>query len=537
MTLKRLTQFGMPLHGRPQQSATTVRLVPLTQGMSANRPYTNEPPASASSLVNFLPINGALIPRSRLSSIATIGRPNQIVGMIEGIHSGALDTSRLWMVATGSASTDNLLAMTVGGVVSQASFVSSGGIGTAPSWAIASARPSFAFYPSVFDSSNVLDDLLLIALPKPITSAETLLAAGLTLTGPIYSYLTNAPKARYVFSYDDFVVAWNVFDATGTAQQRRAQWCDRGNPGVWTGGNSGFEDLLSMKGYGTGGAVVDNRLILFSTDEIWVGVPASYPAQFQFAPLDTTIGCPAENSGTVQNTELGLIFLGSDNNLRLLPRGGGLSVIINPSIGVFLRERGPMVDGAWAWYDADRRLYHLMPFIGGGTAAGIIVNLNTGEWGQEYTQVGATAGCYARTATAEKMFAGDINGFVYSTDSRLRGDTLPPSTGISALTVTSQFRSEPLGMDLPDGRRQVLRTNWDYRATSSATATVNLSGDYGNTFPVAATPVTLSVASFGQSLTVDSIVDGPAPVVEWTSDTTGYELHRASVTMALRGRR
>lgn len=533
--MQRLTPFGFPLRGRPQQSSTTVRMVPLTQGMSANRPFTNEPPGSASSLMNYLPMNGILTPRSRLSSIGTLPRAGLIFGMTEMQHTGSVPLNRLWVVASGSTVTDNLACLPVdGGTVSQASFVSSHGIGTKPDWTLAVARPSFAQYPSVFDPS-ILDDILLIGLPRPIGSATTILAAGITAAGvPTYSYLTGAPPAKFVISFDNYVVAWNVMDGS-TPQQRRAQWPARGDPGNWTGPGSGFEDLLSMKGIGTGGAVLDSRLVLFSSQEIWLGIPSSYPSQFQFSPLDTTVGLPYGFSGTVVNTELGIIFLGSDRNLRLLPRGGGLSVIINPSLGIFLRDRSLLIDGAWGQYDEDRRLYHLRPVIG-GSGNGIVLNLNTGEWGEEFTQLSTTAGCYAASAGpfAEKSFSGDVQGRLYSDNSLLRNDQ---RTSTSQFTVTSKYRSEPVGLDLPDGQRQIVRTNWAYRATSAASGVVSLSGDYGNTFPPqSSATVNLSVASYGQNLQVDRMVDGPAPVVEWTSDTTGYELHRASVTMALRGR-
>lgn len=536
MTIQRLSPFGFPMRGRPQQSATTVRMVPLTQGMSANRPLTNEPPGSAISLLNFLPIDGHLLPRSRLSSIGTLPRGGQVLGMTEVVHTGTLNVNRLWAVGSGSTQTDNLICFpTAGGAISQASYVSTNGIGTKPDWTLASAKPSFAFYPSVFDTGT-LDDLLLIALPKPINSAETILAAGLTGGGaPIYSYLTNAPQAKYVIAYDNYVIAWNVMEGA-IPQQRRVQWSSRGDPGVWAAGtgNAGFEDLLSMKGYGTGVAVLDSRLILFSTNEIWYGVPQVFPAQFVFNPLDTTIGVPGGYASTIVNTELGVVFLGSDSNLRVLPRGGGLSVIVNPSIGVFIRDRGPLGDGAWGWYDESRRLYHLMPFFSGGVSNSIVVNLNTGEWGTEFTQINLESGCFAGTSPAEEMFAGDFSGRFYSMDSRLRNDT---RTANSSFPVTSQFRSEIIGKDLPDGHRQVMRTNLDYRATSSATGMLSVYGDAGNTFPTpAGVPVTLDVALNGKTVMVDKMEDGPLPVIDWQSDTTGYELHRASVTMALRGR-
>lgn len=535
MTIQRRSDYGLPPQ-TPPPSATTVRMVPLTQGLQGHFPVSNLPPGSSTSLLNFIPYNGVLTPRSRLSSLKTQadfphsggGVSGTIYGMQEFYHSAVgIDTALLWAVASGSATTDNVFAFNPSTYsISQASFVSSGGMGTKPDWALASGvKVGFAAYPSVFDTA-VADDLVVFTLPKPVGSEQTILVAGLTLTGPIYSYLTQAPRAKFIAAYDNYVVAWSI-----KGENRRVQWSDRGNPGNWTPGGasvSGFEDLLSMQGVATGIAVLDNRLILFSSHEIWIGLPSTYPSQFQFYPLDTTVGCPVDGHNTIVNTELGLVFFGTDRNLRLIPRGGGLSQIINPDIGTYFREQ-QAITSPWAVYESDRRLYHLYPFITGAGPIGIVVNLNTGEWGAESDIFGLLSGGFS--PTVRRSFVGTASE-LYSLNSVLGTDTGPLEF---RSVVTSIFQSLPIGQDLPEGRRQLTGLDLTYKATSTASGVVKASGDFGNTFPTSGSTVTLTTAKRGGVVDIDLMQDGPAPVIEWSSTNTGYELHRLSATFNLRG--
>lgn len=541
MTIQRRTQFGFP-SDRPPPSAVTVRMVPLTQGQMAHDPVTNLPAGSATSLLNFVPYNGYLAPRSRYSSLKTLpltgtpGAGSAIYGMTETVHvqSSVNDRPLVWIVAAGSASTDNLnIQASTGGVISRASFVSAGGFGTKPSWVLGASRPGFAFYPSVFNT-NIADNLVVIALPKALGSEDTVLVAGVDAgTTATYSYLTQAPPARFVAAYDNYLLAWNTREG-GVLQPRRIRWSDRGDPGNWTPGGfttAGFEDLLSMKGTGNGITTLDNRLILFSTREIWVGLPSTYPSQFQFYPLDTTIGCQEGAAATIVETEMGIVFLGHDSNLRLLPRGGGLSQIVNPDIGTYLRERSMgMLGGPWTVYDAERRLYYLYPFLTGTISNGIVVNLNTGEWGETDTVLNLASGCFAASAGGEKLRLGGVLGEVYSTDSTPAGDKYFSSS----FTVTSTFQSIPVGQDLPEGHRQLTGLLLAYKATSATSGGVAASGNFGNTFG-AESGVTLPAAKRGGVVDIDVMADGPAPVVQWSSTKTGYQLHRLSATFNLRG--
>lgn len=535
MAIQRRSDYGIPPQ-TPPPSSTTVRMVPLTQGLQGHVPVTNLPPGSSTSLLNFIPYNGYLAPRSRWSSVKTIfphvGGPviGTIYGMQEFYHAAVgIDTSLVWTVASGSTLTDNLFAFNSStGSVSQASFVSSSGKGTPPNWALASGvKVGFAAYPSVFDPA-VADDLVVFTLPTPVGSEQTILVGGLTVTGPIYSYLTQAPSAKFIAAYDNYVIAWSV-----KGENRRVQWSDRGDPGNWTPGGasvSGFEDLLSMRGVATGVAVLDNRLILFSSSEIWIGLPSTYPSQFQFYPLDTTVGCPVDGHNSIVNTELGIVFFGTDRNLRLIPRGGGLSQIINPDIGTYFREQ-QLIASPWAVYDADRRLYFLYNFITGGSAANsVVVNLNTGEWGALQDTFNFVSGTYA--SSVRQTFVGESSGPIFSSNSRLANDT---GNNETVFPVPSIFQSLPIGQDLPEGRRQLTGLQLTYKATSTSSGAVKASGDFGNTFPASGSTVTLTTAKRGGVVDIDLMQDGSAPVIEWSSTQTGYELHRLSATFNLRG--
>src|SRR6185312_750483 len=194
---------------------------------------------------------------------------------------------------------------------------------------------------------------------------------------------TSAPRAKFVADYDNFVLAFNVRDV-GSSQSKyaqRVQWSDRGAPLTWAFGGSslaGFEDLLDAKGQGTRIMRMDDRVILFFEDEIWQGVRAVGNSSFAFSPYDRTIGTPY--SWTVALTPLGLMFLGRDLMVYLLPKGGGPATPIGYPVRRQLQNRLDTPQKAWAVYDPDTRHYRLYyPIIGGTGLPQEVLCINLGE--------------------------------------------------------------------------------------------------------------------------------------------------------------
>jgi hypothetical protein len=422
--------------------------------------------------------------------------------------------------------------ITSNGSVSRASFVSSFGLGVSG----IQSKLQWQYAPIY---SATLDANMLMATGRSVQgSADTILVLynGVS-SAPIYSYLTSAPKASCVAAFDNYAIAFNVGNF-GT----RVQWCQRGNASNWTGEGSGFEDLLQMRGLGMAvKGAADGRLILWSDNEIWYGVTATYPAQFTFAPLDTTCGCPYP--GTIAETDLGFLFVGSDNHLRLLPKGGGPSQTVAPSLSALLVDgidaENTTVEITWGVYDPRTRCYYLYlvrDIV--GTMLGIALHVDTGEWGFiNHPALGALSPrCgttvsrgFARYLGNEGVMFGTSTGTVCSTNSKLATEFG------SALTCT--WRSAPIGAELPGNYKQIVQADCDYRATSRATVTLKVSQDGGNSYGYTAMPLSLLSAPVTGRATSHLYAGGGFPCIELTSTDTGFELHRLDVTINTGGQR
>jgi hypothetical protein len=417
------------------------------------------------------------------------------------------------------------------GSISRASFVSSFGLGVA-----GMPDQSTWQYAPVYDGN--IDQNMVVAAGGSYNTLLCLYQTSGSVTGrPLYSYLTSAPEAKAVAAYDNYVVAFNL-NQGGNELTTRVQWCVRGNPSNWTSEGSGFEDLLAMRGAGTAVYGLNDRLILFSEAEIWYGLSAAYPAQFTFYPLDRNVGCAIPK--TIQVCEQGLIFVGSDNALRLLPHGGGPSTVIVPQITKDLRNRRFSSTGftssMWGLYDALTKVYHL--FITVESQLYLSVNVETGEVGYMHydfpPSCGVSLGFQSTIQYAgEGVLLADTFGQTFSTKSTLSRDVIhgqDPSFG----TVTSTFRSGPLANDLPANWKQLTTTGIDYRATSRSTVTLKIAGDaftYGS-----GVAVSLASAPVAGRASQDVYAGGMYPTIELTSNSTGYELHRLDVGMTLGGR-
>jgi hypothetical protein len=361
---------------------------------------------------------------------------------------------------------------------------------------------------------------------------------GLTAALMQTSYLTGAPKSQWVGTFDNYLVAWNI--KTDTNLVTRVQWCQRGNPSNWTGEGSGFEDLLEMRGIGN--RVIgtqDNRLVLFSTHEVWYGLPATYPAQFQFYPLDRTVGLLAPH--TVQETDQGIIFLGSDLNLRILPRGAGASQIIVPSLRealqrIFVAPAAIGLNASFGVFDSIRRLYYLYVDTSlNDIDDAFVVNIDTGEWGKINHAFFPSNGCAmiapSGSDTKSNTYFGNSNGTVASANSLVDKDYS------GSIAVTASWDSPVIASDLPANWKQLVQVDLDYRSFSTGTYQMKVSTDGGNAFAHSFTSTQLPKAQQVGRATQQVYVGGAFPVVHVQSASTGIELHRVDVSMHLGGRR
>lgn len=532
MGITRKSMFGYPPRAGAA-SDTTVRLVPFT-GLHPDSTWALQTPGSSQTIINYLPLDGVLVPRSRLSSLntinalgvdATFGLPIPVSGLVHYI--GQSNEESVWL----SGSTLHGLLNSTGSI-SRASFVSSFGLGAAD------LTPDLGYgwqYTQVFMAG--INNNAIVAVP--IVSHDTVLVlyglAGSPLASPRYSYLTTAPATVAIGSFDNYLIAFNINNHAAVLSTR-AQWCQRGNPSNWTGEGSGFEDLLEMKGNGVAVKTMgDGRVILFSNREIWYGQSAPYPAQFTFTGLDTTVGCVAPN--TIQACGDGLLFFADDATIRLLPRGGGPSQIVSKSLGNQLRTaRMGLAD--WAVFDPLTKIYHLTYLVVSSPAAyrSLALNVETGEYSftayNSPTPISGVATARSRAGVNladENLYFANSTGTVYSTSSKLALE--------NGSALTSTWRSPPIAPDIVGDYKQVKQIDMDYLATSRATLTVKFSQDGGNNFGYTAPQLSLTSAPFVGRATSQPYVGGAYPAIEITSSNTGYQLHRLDVTFNLEGRR
>jgi hypothetical protein len=247
------------------------------------------------------------------------------------------------------------------------------------------------------------------------------------------------------------------------------------------------------------------------------------------------VGCPFPR--TIAETAEGIIFLGSDNHLQLLPKEAGVAQVICKDLSPVLERLVPLNSSTsyssptWGLYDPFTRMYHL--FVepsSGATLRGFVINVTTGEWAYaDYDRPPSTGVVVVtnRSDRVEGVYWGDSNGTIFSSNSKVATDT-----GSSAVTAT--FRSAPIGTDLPADYKTITQAIIGYTATSIATVRTKVSQDGGTTYGSPGMLTTLPVSVAGHAK-VDLYAGGSLPCIELASSSTGHELHRVDITMNLSG--
>lgn len=555
----RRSLFGTPTRA-PIPSKITEELVPLMGGLHTDVPGILLDTASSASMLNFVPLDGYIAPRSRLSSLGSTVFPvlaqqntTPVGGIVE--YSNVAGTPFLWS----SCGTSHAIMWL--GSMSLASFTSAIGIGSQASQfpRASSAPPPYYTYAPIYISAT--NDIMLAIASQ---SMDTIMAGYRgAVTTATYSYLTGAPRTLAVAAFDNYLLAWNTWesaytDATGHFPQR-VRWSDRGDPTNWATGIAGFEDLLAMPGSGTWVGAQDGRLLLFTDCSLWQGVEAAYPAQFQFAPLEPEVGCPYPR--TIQHTPEGLLFMDQAANIRLLPKVWGLSRIVSSAIRELLQANiqkgdnlttGPGQQVTWALFDPTTQVYWLYLKSSDFGIRTFTLRLATSQtygpagaavWTEQEIipgigaqgSLGLTAGTYCMSGGASgtdggpAMVVGDSNGVIYSFNSTVRQE-------LNAPAPTSTWKSRPLGGDYPGQEKTVMEVRFDYKATSASSATVHVSFDNGNSFVGTGFPLSLGTCSFVSQAIAHVYGSSRYPLVRWQSESTGYQLHRCHAIYRVGGR-
>lgn len=550
----RQNRYGGPLNV-PISSAVSTLIVEPTLGFALNQPETDLRAGQTPDAVNMLMREGALSLRPTLSAYTANENP---VGPITGGATIISSAGTQYPLVSGAT---RFAYYSAGSWSSPLSYVSAGGMGTAPS----TNSYDFADITQVY-APNVDDTLGVIALQ----SYHTLLAwrSGTT----IFSSITSAPRARYVAAFDNFLLALNVRDV-GSAESRyvqRVQWSDRGDPLAWdpTASNSlaGFEDLLDAKGEGTRLITLDDRVLIFFEDEIWQGVRTTGASSFQFTALDRTIGCPYP--WTVTQTPLGVFFLGRDLMVYLIGKGTAAAAPVGYPVQRRLRDRIDNPERAWGVWDQDVGAYLLWyPVRGGNGTAQEALYLNVGEnsfapqsvrhttanlalhrgfiannqtiLGQStWSDIQATAETWQSVgSTWNQMFgASAFAGRVIAAGSSTGTiGYFSNATTDFGVPVVARWRSSALGAETPDRSKVLQEIKIDYQSNSVATVAVRASRDQGATFDPAYI-VTLRQSIQQGTDTAYLYTHAEYPTFEVQLEAVNAKLYRFWATMRVGGR-
>jgi len=533
-------------------SRVTVLLVEPSLGYNASQPETDLQLGQTPETVNFLMRDGALEPRSRLSTVPA--NPNPLGNAVTGGYEVVSAVGSVYPLVSGTTR----LAYYSQGSWSALSYVSAGGISTPPSGATTD-------YFDITQSYHAESDEMLAILANQSYQTLFCWSAGTT----IFSTITNAPRARYVTTSDNFVLALNSRDS-GSAQSKyvqRLSWSDRGGPLTWVPAVSnlaGFEDLLGAKGEGTRLVDMDNRVIIFFEGEIWQSVRNVHPNTWQSTPIDRTIG--TSYSWTITKTPLGIIFLGADFMLYLLPKDGGTAQVIGKPVQKTLRDTMDVPTLAHAVYDEGLNSYRLYYAVRGGTGVPtreLVYNLTEGSISlHDYGMFSLTRAfpAYLQSATAgitwqalvtagftwgtlpytwgqmyssstrvnKTMFVGSSSGTVYHLSSTWSKD--------ESTSVEARWRTGALGSETPDLTKFVNVVRVDCAATQQSNATIRVSRDQGITFDPGQA---VTIPATSQETQATAFVSTPAryPMVELTTEDPGGRYYRLWVQMRMGGDR
>lgn len=262
-------------------------------------------------------------------------------------------------------------------------------------------------------------------------STETVPSA---LSG-IREFHSIASLAEYVTAFDDRLIFFNVsLPASGvTRYPHRVVWSARGDWSNFTNGG-GFEDLTDMQGPGTGLVSMVDRMVLTSSEQVWVASPRRDSYAFDFYLLDPTRGCPYPR--TLKATEAGAVWLGAGYQMYRLVGNQIQSIGVGVERHLIDTVREPTL--LHSSYNPDEHTYNLF------------YSDTTGEYPSRYLQLyldQLDRGDQSRTVFLDQTF-GSIASVTTVSDNLFDLGYMRRSSSYSSnlLGWSSIFTDYPLGM-------------------------------------------------------------------------------------------
>jgi hypothetical protein len=541
-----MASYGMPLR-IPNRSLTSVLLVEPTLGVDVSQPSMDAPLGSTPDSQNYIMREGALEPRPMLSLRQTNAQPMATIPILGGLEAISV-TGERYPVVSGTTR----WAWYSNTSWSLLSYVSAFGVNTPPS----GADTDYWDFTQIYYPER--DDNLAIGANG---SYQSLYCWQSNTT--LFSTLTGAPRATTVAAFDNFLVAANIRSVNSDYVQR-VQWSDRGSCSSWTQGLAGFEDLLQMRGDITRLLPLENRLVVLGENEIWNGYRSDFPNLFVFQPLDTSVGCPYPWTAAV--TPRGILFLGRDYHVYLLPKEGGQPVSIGQRLHRAIRNVIDRPERSWGAWDHTTGVYQLHYAIKGGVGRpqrAVWLNMESGSWApQSYDPIGGglalTRGFEVQLSSSATTWGGlQAAGITWASlnatwadlagSSEERAILAGSSTGTlfymnSAATsdngtaVRSYWQSSALAGDTPSVTKTMTRLYVDYQAESTSTVSIAISQNQGASFDVAQ-PISLPASSGVSQARADVYVASRYPTFRIESEGVRYRVYRFLAELRYGGRR
>ena len=550
-------RFGVPLPIRAASLESQLNISP-SAGINTDDAPTDIEPGESPDCVNVIFRYGTMEPRPVLSLKNT--NPQPLNGPVLGGYDVTDVTAANYPIVSGRTQ----IAWYSTGSWSLLSYVPAYGIDAAP---VAGAT-------DYWDTTQIYDanrDQMMAVLAN--NSYQTLYCwqSGTT----VFSTLTGAPMARVADTFDNYILAGNIQSGSSRYVQR-IQWNDRGSASSWTGGLSGFEDLLAMKGQIVRVMSQENRVVVIGDQEVWQGLPVNFPFIFNFQPLDRNIGTPYPWTAAIAPN--GIYFLGRDLGIYWLPKFGGPAQPVGQRVLRLLRDSLTNPERAFAVYDSTYNQYQLYYPIQGGTGypqRAVFLNIaepgtpqTASAWAPQSfdgasTGVSLTRGFEGLNASSSgttwggldaagvrwadlslswgqlggstlnrTVHLGSSNGTTYTFTST---GTADQATSAGFQPVQARWRSVAYGGFEPMREKTLLEWRADYQADSSSSVTVRFSQDQGGSF-TQSVEVNLPATSQQSQVKAFPYVAARYPQFEVLSEGQRWSLYRFWVAMRASGR-
>lgn len=541
-----MTYYGASLRV-PNRSLTSVVIVEPTLGVDSSQPSVDVPLGSTPDSSNFVMREGAIEPRPMVSLRQSNPQPMGTIPILGGLEVIDVGGNRLPLVS--GTTTWAWYSQNSWSVLS---YVSAWGQNIPP----AGGDTDYWDFAQIYYTLG--DENLAVGANG---SYQSLYAWQANQT--VFSTLTGAPPALTVAAFDNFILAANIRSG-GSEFVQRVQWSDRGSASSWTGGLSGFEDLLTMRGDIKRLMPLENRIAVLGENEIWQGYRVDFPHLFLFQPLDSSVGCPYPWTATV--TPRGILFLGRDYYVYLLAKEGGQPVPISQRLHRSIRNLIDRPERAWGAWDNTIGVYQLNYAIKGGSGRpqrAAWLDLQSGAWapqsydpvagslsltrgfeiqlsssattwgglqaaGITWASLNMTWADLAGASEERAMLAGSSAGTLYYFNSNATSD--------NGLPVRSYWQSSSLAGDSPSVTKTMTRVYVDYQADSASSLSIAVSQNQGASFDQAQR-IALPASSGVSQSHADPYTPSRYPTFKVESEGFRYRLFRFYVELRYGGRR